>query len=111
MSRDTSAYTPSPGDRVRLGGFEGPRAVIVMFKRHADGVPFFKARVVGTGALEWPNRVVADSSGAFEHACTDCEIRFRSDAASDPLCPNCARPRGDGPDSRRTTGARVWRGR
>ena len=111
MSDRGAAYVPSPGDRVRLGGFDGPRAVIVMFKRHGDGKPYYKARVLSTGALEWPNHIVADSEGAYVRTCTDCEIRFLSDAVAEVLCPNCARPRGDGPDSRRTTGARVWRGR
>ena len=105
------AYQPTTGDRVRVHGFEGKRAIILRFTRKSDGAPYFKAKIENTGELVWPDRVVADSSGAFEHECTDCEIRFRSDAALDPLCPNCARPRGDGPDVRRPTGARVWRDR
>jgi len=105
-------YQPTAGDRVRINGWTGPVAVIVRFTRKRDGVPFFKARPLTGGALVWPDHVVADSTGAYERTCTDCEITFKTDIVQEPLCPNCDR-RGqhDGPDSRRYTGARRWRGR
>jgi hypothetical protein len=106
-------YQPTTGDRVRLNGFEGPRAIILKFNRKTDGAPYFKAKLEKTGELVWPDHVVADSLGAYELTCADCEIRFRAARAWDPLCPNCERrhDRQGGPDRQKTTGARVWRGR
>jgi hypothetical protein len=111
MSRAShSAYTPRAGDRVRLGGFDGPRAVVLEF-RSLTGQPYFKARRLDTHALVWPDGAVADSEGTFERTCAECEIRFRTDQAMESLCGNCGRQNTRAPDTRRATGARWWRGR
>ena len=105
-------YQPTTGDRVRVNGWTGKRAMILIFKRKFDGAPYFKAKIENSGELVWPDHVVADSEGAYERTCADCEIRFRTDRVLDPLCPNCERraERQD-PGSRQRTGARTWRGR
>jgi hypothetical protein len=105
-------YQPTTGDVVRINGFEGKRAIILKFNRKTDGAPYFKAKIENTSELVWPDHVVADSLGAYELTCAECEIRFRAARAWDPLCPNCER-RADRrhPGTRKTTGARVWRGR
>ena len=106
-------YQPTTGDRVRLGGFDGPRAIILEFKRKADGRPYFKAKRENSGELVWPDHAVADSQGAYVRTCTDCEIDFRTDTVMTVLCPNCDRRQAQrgGADTRRTTGARYWQGR
>jgi hypothetical protein len=104
-----SAYTPRAGDRVRLGGFDGPPAVILEF-RSQTGRPYFKARRLDTQALVWPDGAVADSEGTLERTCAECEIRFRTDHATESICVNCTRQDTRAADPRRATGARWWRG-
>jgi hypothetical protein len=106
-------YQPTSGDVVRVNGFDGKRAIVLKFNRQTDGAPYFKAKIENTSELVWPDHVVADSEGAYVRECTDCEITFRTDRLTDPLCPNCERRsrRQGGPGRRTQTGARVWRGR
>lgn len=82
-------YQPTAGDRVRINGVHGARATIVHLTRLTDGAPYYKARVDTTGALVWPNQVVADCDGAYRHECTDCEIVFFTNDVLGMLCPNC----------------------
>ena len=86
-------YQPTSGDLVRINTFEGKRGVVLKFNRHSDGAPYYKVKIENTGELIFPDHVVADSLGAYELTCADCEIRFRAARAFEPLCPNCARRR------------------
>jgi hypothetical protein len=79
-------YSPTHGDRVRIGTFAGPAGTVLHCGRGAD-----KCWRVKLDDGRWMplQRVVAVSDGTFDRECADCEIRFLAKAAVDPLCPNC----------------------
>lgn len=87
MPRDQ--YEPRNGDRVqtRLSGRRGE--IIRCVKKDRTGF-YFRVKF-DDGAWDWPNDVIAESSGLYQLFCRECSIEFRSDNIREVLCPNCER--------------------
>jgi hypothetical protein len=78
------------GDRVRLGGFEGKRGVVLRCQKRTGPGHYFKVKL-DNGSWVWPDGAVVDSIGTYELTCSECAGLFRSNAITEVFCPNCER--------------------
>ena len=86
MPRDR--YQPRNGDRVqrRLSGQAGE--IIRCFSRVKRSF-YFRVKF-DNGTWDWPNDVIAESSGRWIVKCQECDIDYRTEAPNgNGFCPNC----------------------
>jgi hypothetical protein len=76
------------GDRVRMGGFDGPRGIVLRCQKRTGAGHYFKVKL-DNGSWVWPDGAVVDSAGTYELTCHDCAGPFRANHLATPLCPNC----------------------
>ena len=78
------------GDRVRVGGFQGPAGVLYRCEKRDRSGHYFKVNLA-SGQWVWPDRLVVDSRGIYTERCRECDGEFHTDRLGEPLCPNCDR--------------------
>jgi hypothetical protein len=87
MTRRNQDIDFTRGQRVRVGGFDGPKGTM----RWCKGRYWAVQLTDGTWAYPWKcGEIVADADGPHVCRCDDCGIRFRSRDPHAIACPACA---------------------
>jgi hypothetical protein len=109
MSAPTSSFRH--GLRVRIGGIDGPRGVLLQ----CGGGAYWRVKLDRSGDWTYPDRLVVDGVGdVLGASCAQCELPYKT-TPGNPICDACdehahgARDRVDDPPRPRRWNARLQR--